>query len=161
MRLKMRTARACTRPWNQCPPTSDRMFSGTIRRVSRSHLPASDTTLTVPAPVNPSTDLVGFSCPHCGAHAHQSWYAVYGDSLEHDETPSRPAPDALERIARDASMTPDMRVSEGDVSATTGHSIAVMRAVYSHPMPKERRGGTDAIAAALQSGHDRAKLPAR
>jgi hypothetical protein len=34
-------------------------------------------------------------------------------------------------------------------SATTAHSIAVMRAVYSHPLPKERRGGTDAIAAAL------------
>jgi hypothetical protein len=33
--------------------------------------------------------------------------------------------------------------------ATTGHSIAVMRAVYSHPPPKDRRGGTDAIAAAL------------
>jgi hypothetical protein len=44
----------------------------------------------------------------------------------------------------------DLGVSEGDISATTGHSIAVMRAVYSHPMPKERRGGTDAIATALE-----------
>jgi hypothetical protein len=44
----------------------------------------------------------------------------------------------------------DLGVSEGDISATTGHSIAVMRAVYSHPLPKERRGGTDAIAAALE-----------
>ena len=35
------------------------------------------------------------------------------------------------------------KISEGDISATTDHSIAVMRAVYSHPMPKERRGGTD------------------
>jgi len=25
-----------------------------------------------------------------------------------------------------------------------------MRAVYSHPLPKERRGGTEAIAAALK-----------
>ena len=47
------------------------------------------------------------------------------------------------------SLMRDVGVSEGDISATTGHSIAVMRAVYSHPMPKERRGGTDAIAAAL------------
>lgn len=29
----------------------------------------------------------------------------------------------------------------------------VIRAVYSHPLPKERRGGTDAIAAALANGH--------
>ncbi len=41
----------------------------------------------------------------------------------------------------------DLGVTEGDISATTEHSIAVMRAVYSHPLPKERRGGTDAIAA--------------
>jgi hypothetical protein len=50
----------------------------------------------------------------------------------------------------------DLGTSEGDISATTGHSIATMRAVYSHPMPKERRGGTDAIAAALigpRNGH--------
>jgi hypothetical protein len=35
----------------------------------------------------------------------------------------------------------DLGVSEGDISATTRHSIAVMRAVYSHSIPKERRGG--------------------
>jgi integrase len=48
------------------------------------------------------------------------------------------------------SLMRDLGVTEGDISATTGHSIAVMRAVYSHPLPKERRGGTDAIAAALK-----------
>ncbi|HEX5461433.1 MAG TPA: site-specific integrase [Steroidobacteraceae bacterium] len=47
------------------------------------------------------------------------------------------------------SLMRDLGVTEGDVSATMGHSIAVMRAVYSHPLPKDRRGGTDAIAAAL------------
>lgn len=47
------------------------------------------------------------------------------------------------------SLMRDLGVTEGDISATTGHSIAVMRAVYSHPLPKERRGGTDAIAAVL------------
>ena len=47
------------------------------------------------------------------------------------------------------SLMRDLGVTEGDISATTGHSIAVMRAVYPHPLPKERRGGTDAIAAAL------------
>jgi hypothetical protein len=41
------------------------------------------------------------------------------------------------------SLMRDLGVTEGDISATTGHSIAVMRAVYSHPLPKERRGGTD------------------
>jgi integrase len=50
------------------------------------------------------------------------------------------------------SLMRDLGVTEGDISATTGHSIAVMRAVYSHPLPKERRGGTDAIAAVLNGG---------
>lgn len=47
------------------------------------------------------------------------------------------------------SLMRDLGVSEGDISATTAHSIAVMRAVYSHPLPKEPRGGADAIAAAI------------
>lgn len=54
----------------------------------------------------------------------------------------------LRRMA--VSLMRDLGVTEGDISATTGHSIAVMRAVYSHPLPKDRRGGTDAIAAALR-----------
>jgi len=54
------------------------------------------------------------------------------------------------------SLMRDLGVIEGDISATTGHSIAVMRAVYSHPLPKERRGGTDAVAAALANGTKRA-----
>jgi integrase len=51
------------------------------------------------------------------------------------------------------SLMRDLGVSEGDISATTGHSIAVVRAVYLHPLPKERRGGTDAIAAAIDCAH--------
>ena len=51
------------------------------------------------------------------------------------------------------SLMRDLGVSEGDISATTRHSIAVMRVVYSRSIPKERRGGTDAIAAALANGH--------
>lgn len=47
------------------------------------------------------------------------------------------------------SLMRDLGVTEGDISATTGHSIAVRRAVYSHPLPKEPRSGTDAITAAL------------
>lgn len=43
----------------------------------------------------------------------------------------------------------DLGVIEGDVSATMGHSIAVMPAIYSNPLPKDGRGGTDAIATAL------------
>jgi integrase len=34
------------------------------------------------------------------------------------------------------SLMRDLGITEGDISATTGHSIAVMRAVYSHPLPK-------------------------
>ncbi len=53
------------------------------------------------APVNPSTRLVSFSCPHCGAHSHQTWHDVYADRLEGGKTPSRPAPDTLEKMTRD------------------------------------------------------------
>ena len=49
------------------------------------------------------------------------------------------------------SLMRDLGVTEGDISATLGHSIAVMRAVYLHPLPKDRRGSTDAIAAALEA----------
>jgi integrase len=50
------------------------------------------------------------------------------------------------------SLMSDSGISEGDISATLGHSIATMRAVYSHPMPKKRRGGTDTIASILTDG---------
>lgn len=53
------------------------------------------------------------------------------------------------------SLMRDLGVSEGDISATTAHLIAVMRAVYSHPMPKERRGGTDANRSGLIEGGKR------
>jgi integrase len=59
------------------------------------------------------------------------------------------------------SLMRDLGVTEGDNSATTGHSIAVMRAVYSHPLPKERRGGTDAIPEALGTGAKSATEPSR
>ena len=59
-------------------------------------------------------------------------------------------PERLHDLRRTAvSLMRDLGITEGDISATTGHSIATMRAVYAHPLPKERRGGTDAIAAAL------------
>jgi hypothetical protein len=52
--------------------------------------------------------------------------------------------------SRWVSLMRDLGVSEGDIPATNGHSITVVRAVYSHPTPKERRSGTDAIATALE-----------
>lgn len=53
------------------------------------------------------------------------------------------------------SLMRDLVVTGGNVSATMGHSIAVMRAGYSNPLPKDRRGGTDAIASALAAKIER------
>jgi hypothetical protein len=57
-------------------------------------------------PVNPSTGLASFSCPHCGAHAHQDWFVVYARELERDQLPPRPDIVAFER-ERDPGMPPE------------------------------------------------------
>ena len=38
--------------------------------------------------IPPSTNLVSFNCPNCGAMAHQTWYQAHADSLGKDNTPS-------------------------------------------------------------------------
>jgi len=49
------------------------------------------------------------------------------------------------------SLMRDLGVIEGDISATTGHSIAVMRAVYSHPYRRN-------VAAALTRSPLRSRM---
>ena len=80
----------------------------------------------------------------------RGWYPALKRAGIYDWKTKNGKPVRFHDLRRTAvSLMRDLGVTEGDISATTGHSIAVMRAVYSHPLPKERRGGTDAIAAAL------------
>jgi hypothetical protein len=41
----------------------------------------------MPAPVTPTLGAISFSCPHCGAFAHQHWFHLSPDQVPHDATP--------------------------------------------------------------------------
>lgn len=45
--------------------------------------------------VSPSISHTAFNCPHCGALAKQTWFALQGDELRKDELPSRISEAAL------------------------------------------------------------------
>ena len=42
--------------------------------------------------------LKSFTCPHCGALAHQTWLRPYVDNYGKDQTPTMPAPDIFDVI---------------------------------------------------------------
>jgi Domain of unknown function (DUF4145) len=45
----------------------------------------------------PSLGADSFSCPHCGALAHQTWHRILGEEF-YNEYPSMPDPDLIDRI---------------------------------------------------------------
>jgi len=53
-----------------------------------------------------------FSCPSCGAIAHQTWYKLFLDQYEKDSSPWMPDEEILERLERD--FGPDVRRSTGE-----------------------------------------------
>lgn len=53
-----------------------------------------------------------FSCPSCGAIAHQTWYKLFLDQYEKDSSPWMPDEGVFERLERD--FGPDARSSMGD-----------------------------------------------
>jgi hypothetical protein len=59
--------------------------------------------------VPPSIASVSFSCPHCGAHAHQTWYKVYAKRLDRNGTPERPGAEELEWVRSDAALPVQVR----------------------------------------------------
>lgn len=59
--------------------------------------------------VSPSTSQVSFSCPHCGALAHQTWYDVFVDRI--DDTPNRPDAVMLGNIMTDPNISENVRES--------------------------------------------------
>jgi hypothetical protein len=42
-----------------------------------------------------------FSCPNCGAIAHQTWYNLFMDQYEKDQNPWTPDEEVFERLDRD------------------------------------------------------------
>jgi len=59
--------------------------------------------------VPPSIASVSFSCPHCGAHAHQKWYQTYAKSIGDNGTPHRPTSDLLHWARFDSDASPQVR----------------------------------------------------
>lgn len=80
--------------------------------------------------VEPALNLVSFSCPHCGALAHQTWYDCFGVKLEGAPTPGGLS---IGELMRDQQIPMeqkqrmiewDMRIKSGEVfmeSSGTNH----------------------------------------
>jgi hypothetical protein len=49
-------------------------------------------------PVVPSISLVSFTCPHCGAHAHQDWFRLGAEGISNNGTPFRPTQEMLDEF---------------------------------------------------------------
>jgi hypothetical protein len=49
--------------------------------------------------VEPTITAASFSCPHCGAHAHQTWYYVYAAKIIDNGKPSLPSADPAAVLA--------------------------------------------------------------
>jgi hypothetical protein len=58
--------------------------------------------------IEPSIDLVSFSCPHCGALAHQTWFDVYADRIE-EGAPHRETRLSLAGVLTDPTIQVEMR----------------------------------------------------
>jgi hypothetical protein len=56
----------------------------------------------------PSTDLVSFNCPHCGALAHQTWYSLYVREMERDGKPFIIDQNAMDDLEDNKEMHPQI-----------------------------------------------------
>ncbi|MGB7036150.1 MAG: DUF4145 domain-containing protein [Xanthobacteraceae bacterium] len=63
-------------------------------------------------PIAPALGEPSFSCPSCGAIAHQTWYDLFIDAREKDKSPWMPAPEILQRIDRDFSSEASSSLKE-------------------------------------------------
>src|ERR1700761_6632753 len=61
----------------------------------------------VPTPktVVPALGDNSFTCPHCGAVSHQTWYKAFLTRYDKDDKPWIPAPDTIEWIKTDRELT--------------------------------------------------------
>jgi len=51
--------------------------------------------------ITPALGENSFSCPHCGAISHQTWFKLFLESYDKDNKPWMPEPEIIDRIKRD------------------------------------------------------------
>ncbi len=61
--------------------------------------------------IEPTTWAVSFSCPHCGAIAHQTWYDVFAGKLQERETPERSTPDLLDMLQSETTLPAESKAA--------------------------------------------------
>ncbi len=54
--------------------------------------------------ITPALGDKSFTCPHCGALSHQTWYKGFLDGYRDDQYPWMPADDAIERVRNDSTI---------------------------------------------------------
>lgn len=54
--------------------------------------------------ITPTLGEKSFSCPHCGAIAHQTWYKLYTEGYSKDNGPWMPGSDLIERIEKNREL---------------------------------------------------------
>ena len=59
--------------------------------------------------VEPALGKTSFSCPHCGALAHQTWYQAYARAFSKDATPSPTDKDLPELIDANSTLGPSQK----------------------------------------------------
>jgi len=62
----------------------------------------------MPKYVPPTITAKSFSCPHCGAHADQTWYETYANTIQNDScTPQLMTKEHLELWKQSTRNSPD------------------------------------------------------
>lgn len=61
--------------------------------------------------VTPTTSEKSFSCPHCGAYAHQYWYKTCATSIRDGGLPARYHADNAELVRSDGGVPPEVKES--------------------------------------------------
>lgn len=61
--------------------------------------------------VEPSITAVSFSCPHCGALAHQRWHDIYADRTTDNAVPLRGDSETLKSMKTDSNIPDESRES--------------------------------------------------
>jgi hypothetical protein len=59
--------------------------------------------------ITPSLGAKSFTCPHCGAMAHQHWYSVFVREYDKDNAPSMPDPDIIQDIEKNDDLDAENR----------------------------------------------------
>lgn len=65
----------------------------------------------MPKIVPPELGAESFACPHCGAHAHQTWFRLFATRSTKGQKPKLPTPDLIETIKQNRTMEPEIRNS--------------------------------------------------